>query len=70
MGEIKETGKLTYLGGVVNKDGGTDEDVKNRINKAKYSFKKLRPIWNSEPLSIKYVKAVAVSALIRILNNF
>ena len=31
---IKEVDKFVYLGSVVSKDGGTDEDIKCRINKA------------------------------------
>ena len=36
--EIKEVDKLVYLGSVVSKNGGTDEDIKSRINKTKHVF--------------------------------
>ena len=49
---IKEVDKFTYLGSVVSKDGGTDEDIKSRINKARYTFNTLRPIWKSTALSL------------------
>ena len=49
---IKETDKFTYLGCVVSKEGGTGEDIKSRINKARFTFNSLRPIWSSQPLSM------------------
>ena len=51
--DIPETDKFVYLGSVVSKDGGADEDIKSRINKARHAFNTLRPIWNSTALSIK-----------------
>ena len=48
---IKEVDKFVYLGSVVSKDGGTDEDIKSRINKARHAFNTLRPIWRSAALS-------------------
>ena len=35
--------KFTYLGSVVSKKGGTDENIQARIGKAKHSFAMLRP---------------------------
>ena len=37
---------------VVDKDGGTDEDVKSRINNPRHAFNMLHPIWNSSTLSL------------------
>ena len=34
---------LTYLRSIVSKDGGADEDIKSRINKAWHAFNSLRP---------------------------
>ena len=42
--DLNEVEKFVYLGSVVNKDGGTDEDIKSRINKARHAFNTLRPI--------------------------
>jgi len=50
---IKETDRFTYLGSIVSKDGGADDDVRSRINKARHAFNTLRPIWNSRALSIR-----------------
>nr|KAG5699556.1 hypothetical protein BaRGS_033752 [Batillaria attramentaria] len=51
--DIKEVDKFTYLGSVVSKDGGTDEDIKSRTNKARHAFRTLRPIWRSTALSLR-----------------
>jgi len=50
--DLKEVEKFVYLGSVVNEDGGTDEDIKSRINKARHAFNTLRSIWNSSVLSL------------------
>ena len=50
--DLNEVEKFVYLGSVVNKDGGTDEDIKSRINKARHAFNTLCPIWNSSVLSL------------------
>nr|KAG5700791.1 hypothetical protein BaRGS_034994 [Batillaria attramentaria] len=51
--DIKEVDKFVYLGSVVSKDGGTDEDIKSRTNKARHAFRTLRPIWRSTALSLQ-----------------
>ena len=50
--DIKEVDKFVYLGSIVSKDGGTDEDIKSHINKARHAFTTLRPIWRSTALSL------------------
>ena len=51
--EIEEVYKFFYLGSVVSKDGGTDEDIKSLINKARQVFNTLRQIWRSRVLSVR-----------------
>ena len=51
--EIREVNKFVYLGSIVSKDGGSDEDIKCRISKARHAFNTLRPIWRSTALSLK-----------------
>ena len=50
---LKETGRFKYLGSIVSVDGGADEDVQSRINKARLAFNSLRPIWKSKALSLQ-----------------
>lgn len=42
---IERVQQFQYLGSMVSENGGTDEDVLKRINKAKAAFAQLRPIW-------------------------
>ncbi|VDO63418.1 unnamed protein product [Schistosoma margrebowiei] len=41
---------FTYLGSIINEQGGSDADVKVRIGKAKAAFLQLKNIWNSKQL--------------------
>lgn len=50
---IEEVDRFTYLGSIVSKTEGTDEDVKARINKARQAFATLRPVWRSKNLSCR-----------------
>ena len=42
--------KFTYLGSTINKNGGTEEDVKARIQKARVAFIMLRKIWRAKQI--------------------
>jgi hypothetical protein len=48
--ETEEVNKFCYLGCTVSLDGGANEDVINRINKAKGAFAQLRSIWTSHQI--------------------
>jgi hypothetical protein len=52
---IEDVDLFTYLGSIVIKTGGTDEDGKARISKARHAFVTLRPVWRNENLS-RYTK--------------
>ena len=45
--------EFIYLGNIVSKKGGTDEDIQARIGKARRAFVMLRPIWRSTALTTK-----------------
>ena len=49
---LEEVGSFTYLGSIVDTQGGTDADVKTRINKARTAFLQLKNIWASRNLSV------------------
>jgi len=40
----------SYIGSVMNKTGGTDEDIAARRKKAQQAFAKLTPVWRSKDL--------------------
>ena len=50
---LEEVEAFTYLGSVVDKQGGTDADVRARIGKARAVFVQLKNIWSSKELSLK-----------------
>ncbi|VDP49448.1 unnamed protein product [Schistosoma mattheei] len=52
---------FTYLGSIIDEQGGCDADVKARIGKARAAYLRLRIIWNSKHLS--------TNTKVRILNT-
>ena len=50
---FEEVESFTYLGSTINTVGGTDEDVKTRIGKARNTFRQLGNVWRSTTLSTK-----------------
>jgi hypothetical protein len=48
---LEEVEAFTYLGSVIDKQGGTEADVKVRIGKARAVFIQLKNIWSSKQLS-------------------
>ena len=48
---LEEVEEFTYLGSIVNIEGGTDADVKNRINKARVIFNILGKVWSAKNIS-------------------
>ena len=51
--QIEEVDEFRYLGSIVSKKGGTDEDIQARIGKARQAFTMLRPIWRSTALTTR-----------------
>ena len=49
--KIEEVDSFIYLGSIVSKTGGTDEDVGNRIRLANAAFGSLQEIWSSGNIS-------------------
>ena len=50
---LEETDCFTYLGSKINKTGGTEEDTKARIQKARVAFLMLSKIWKSKLIKLK-----------------
>lgn len=44
---------FTYLGSIMDKEGGTDADVLSRINRGRAAFASLKPLWRSNVISRK-----------------
>lgn len=58
---LEEVESFTYLGSIVDKNSGTDADVKARIGKARAAFHQLNNVWRSSDLG--------TSTKIRIFNT-
>ncbi|VDP34509.1 unnamed protein product [Schistosoma margrebowiei] len=48
---LEDVESFTYLGSIIDEQGGSDADVKARIGKARTAFLQLKNIWNSKQLS-------------------
>ncbi|VDP31079.1 unnamed protein product [Schistosoma margrebowiei] len=48
---LEDVESVTYLGNIIDEQGGSDADVKARIGKASTAFLQLKNIWNSKQLS-------------------
>ncbi|VDO50487.1 unnamed protein product [Schistosoma margrebowiei] len=49
--DLEDVTSFTYLVSIIDEHGGSDEDVKARIGKAREAYLQLRNIWNSKQLS-------------------
>ena len=65
---LKDCKKFMYLGSVMSETGGSEEDIDNRINKARGAYLNLRGVWNSSTYSnrtkIKLFNAIVKSTLV------
>lgn len=50
---LKEVDDFTYLGSIVDKQGGTDADIRVRIGKARAAFNQLKSVWKATDLTLK-----------------
>ena len=50
---LEEVESFIYLGSIVDKQGGTDADVKIRVGKARAAFQQLKNVWVSKHLKNK-----------------
>ena len=50
---LEDVDKFIYLGSIVIKTGGEDEDVKARIAEARHAFVTLKPIWRNKNIHLK-----------------
>ena len=61
-GDIEDVSSFTYLGSTVSTTGGTDDDVKARIGKARVVFNILQKIWKS--------RDITTSVKLQLFNSF
>ncbi|XP_070206237.1 uncharacterized protein [Littorina saxatilis] len=65
---LQEVDNFTYLGSIVDKQGGTDVDVRVRIGKARAAFLQLKNVWASADLSINTKLRIFNTTMKRILR--
>ena len=51
--KIEQVGSFSYLGSIISKDGGSSEDVKNRIARAQGVFSQLKKVWKNRKISLQ-----------------
>ncbi|XP_076434618.1 uncharacterized protein LOC143274632 [Babylonia areolata] len=51
--KLEEAEAFTYLGSIIDKQGGTDADVRARIGKARAAYLQLKNIWSSKYVTPK-----------------
>ncbi|VDO83117.1 unnamed protein product [Schistosoma margrebowiei] len=49
--DLEDVKTFTYLGSIIDGHGGSEADVKARIDKARATYLQLRNVWNSKQLS-------------------
>ena len=51
--DVEDVDSFTYLGAIVNKTGGAEQDITARVGKARSSFNKLNKVWKSSQYSMR-----------------
>ena len=51
--DVEDVDSFTYLGSIVSKTGGVEQDIRARVGKARSSFNKLTKVWKSSQYSIR-----------------
>ena len=44
-GEVEDVKEFAYLGAIVDKEGGGNKDIRNRLQKARGTFQRLWKVW-------------------------
>ena len=50
---IEDVESFTYLGSIISKTGGTEENIKSKIVKVRHVFITLKPVWNNRNILSK-----------------
>ena len=65
---LQYANRFTYLGSIITTEGGTDEDIKSRLNKAGNTFRMLESVWRSAQYSyitkLKLYKSCVIPTLL------
>ncbi|VDP44288.1 unnamed protein product [Schistosoma curassoni] len=68
--DLEDVKTFTYLGRIIDEQGGSDADVKTRIGKARAVYLQPKNIWNSKQLSTNTkVRSFNTNVKTVLLNN-
>ncbi|VDO84347.1 unnamed protein product [Schistosoma margrebowiei] len=67
--DLQDVKTFTYLGSIIDEQGGSDADVKVRIGKARAAYLELRNIWNSKQLSTNTKDPLSVNEVVKSRSN-
>ena len=48
--DVEDTDSFVYLGAIVNNLGGTEQDIRSRLGKARNAFHRLSKVWRTGEL--------------------
>lgn len=65
--DVDDVEDFIYLGATISKTGGTNEDIRRRIDHARVVFNKLYKIWSSNQLNRKTKVKLFISNVITVL---
>ena len=65
---LERVEQFTYLGSVLTLNGGTEEDIKSRLSKARTAFARMKPVWKSKiynrTTKLKLYKSIVLPVLL------
>ena len=65
--DAEDVDSFTYLGSIVNKTGGVEQDITARVGKVRSSFNKLIKVWKSSQYSIRTKTRIFNSNVLTVL---
>ena len=65
--DVEDVDSFTYLGAIVNKTGGAEQDITARVGKARSSFNKLTKVWKSSQYGIRTKTRIFNSNVLTVL---
>ena len=65
--DVEDVDNFTYLGAIVNKTGGAEQDITARVGKARSSFNKLTKVWKKSQYSMRTKTRIFNSNVLTVL---
>ena len=65
--DVEDVDSFTYLGAIVNKTGGAEQDITAKVGPARSSFNKLTKVWKSSQYSMRTKTRIFNSNVLTVL---